>query len=47
MDLVFIYVNMTVDKIGKRADLPVGTFNNHVDKSGWVGGSKIAIFVHT
>ena len=23
-----------------------GSFNNHVDKKGWVGGQKFAIFVH-
>ena len=23
-----------------------GAFNNHVDKRGWVGGLKFAIFVH-
>ena len=23
-----------------------GSFNNHVDKKGWVGGPKLTIFVH-
>ena len=26
--------------------LALGVFNNHVDKKGWVGGLKFAIFVH-
>ena len=24
----------------------LGSFNNHVDNKGWVGGLKFAIFVH-
>ena len=43
--LTFYYrIGSNLNKQKERNDM--GAFNNHVDKRGWVGGLKIAIFVH-
>ena len=45
-DVEKFYFRRDMEKIKTKYYYSKGAFNNHVDKKGWVGGLKFAIFVH-